>query len=639
MNNMSTRPSRALNPESEPGIGNPQSSTEARNPATENIDTLPTLDMVRLMNTEDARAPQAIASELPHIAEAIDRIAERMRPPGDGRLIYVGAGTSGRLGVLDASECPPTFGIPPELVVGLIAGGEHALTHAVEGAEDDTRAGARDVAALNVSERDSVIGIAASGRTPYVLGGMAEARKRGAFVVSLACNRPSPMEEMADVSIAPLTGPEVLTGSTRLKAGTAQKLVLNMISTGVMIRLGKTYSNLMVNVQATNVKLQARARRIVEQACGLTPDEAVAALEACGELKTAIVSTLSGVSPDEAQQRLDAAGGIVRKALSKAQDTSNRGDSFLVGVDGGGSKTVALLSDLEGRVLGRGLAGSSNYQVVGMQVAGEALNRAIRAAFADAKIEPCLPGALCLGLAGVDRPEDCALIRAWADEHLPGTPVEIVNDAQLVLATGTPEGWGVATICGTGSIVHGRNRAGQATRVDGWGHLLGDDSSGYAIGRAALRAIMRAQDGRGPQTQLARLILEHWSLDAPEDLVRRVYTMQASTQDIAALAELVDAAALAGDLVAQSILKDAGREQALAVAAVAKQLQMQGTIPCAQGGSVIVKGHFIRQMFLDSAAALGLQLDPVTPVPEPAQGALRLARRLVSSATTQQANL
>jgi len=295
-------------------IPDTQSLTEARNPATENIDTLSTLDMVRLINQEDKYVHEAIATELPQVAEAIDHIAERIKT--DGRLIYIGAGTSGRLGVLDASECPPTFNIPPELVVGVIAGGEFALTHAIEGAEDDVEMGARDVAALNVNEHDSVVGIAASGRTPYVMGGMVEARQRGALVVSLACNHPSPMSDLADVSIAPVTGPEVLTGSTRLKAGTAQKLVLNMISTGVMIKLGKTFSNLMVNVQATNQKLQARARRIVEQACGISADEAAAALEACdGQVPVAIVSQLAGVSPDEAQRRLDAADGVVRKTL------------------------------------------------------------------------------------------------------------------------------------------------------------------------------------------------------------------------------------------------------------------------------------------------------------------------------------
>ena len=290
------------------------SLTEDRNPAAENIDTLSTLDMLRLINAEDARVPQAIAVELPRIAEAVDRIVERMC--SGGRLIYVGAGTSGRLGVLDAAECPPTFSTRPELVVALIAGGEGAITHSIEGAEDDAQAGARDVAALNVSEQDSLVGIAASGRTPFVIGGMAEARKRRAFVVSLACNRPSPMEALADVSIAPLTGPEVIVGSTRLKAGTAQKLVLNMISTGVMVRLGKTFGNLMVNVQPTNAKLQVRARRIVEQACGLTADQAAATLEACGgEVKTAIVSTLASVTPGEARRRLEAGGGLVRRAL------------------------------------------------------------------------------------------------------------------------------------------------------------------------------------------------------------------------------------------------------------------------------------------------------------------------------------
>ncbi|MCX6030678.1 MAG: N-acetylmuramic acid 6-phosphate etherase [Chloroflexi bacterium] len=289
--------------------------TEARNPATESIDTLSTLDMVRLINTEDARVATAVEIELPAVAEAIDRIAERMGR--GGRLIYAGAGTSGRLAVLDAAECPPTFSTRPEQVVALIAGGAKAITQAVEGAEDDTDAGIRDIAALEVSELDSVVGVAASGRTPYVLGAMREARRRGALVISLACSRLSPMEELAEVVIAPLVGPEVITGSTRLKAGAAQKMVLNLLSTGAMIRLGKTYGNLMVDVQATNTKLRARARRIVEQATGLSSDAAAALLQACGgEVKVAIVATLAGVASDEARRRLTAAQGVVREALS-----------------------------------------------------------------------------------------------------------------------------------------------------------------------------------------------------------------------------------------------------------------------------------------------------------------------------------
>lgn len=288
--------------------------TEARNPATECIDIVSTLEMVRLINAEDSTAPAAVAAELEHIAAAIDAIAARMAQ--GGRLIYAGAGTSGRLAVLDAAECPPTFGVAPEQVLALIAGGERAIRHAVEGAEDDREAGARDVAAQQTTALDSVVGVAASGRTPYVLGGMAEARRRGCLVVSLACHHPSPMAELADIWIAPITGPEALAGSTRLKAGTAQKLVLNMLSTGVMVRLGKTFGNLMVDVQASNAKLRDRARRIVELACDLSPEAAETVLAACDhEVKTAIVAQLAGLSPEEARQRLARAHGVVRAAL------------------------------------------------------------------------------------------------------------------------------------------------------------------------------------------------------------------------------------------------------------------------------------------------------------------------------------
>jgi N-acetylmuramic acid 6-phosphate etherase len=293
--------------------------TEARNPATEAIDRLPALEIVKLMNAEDAGVAAAVAAVLPEIAGAIDAIVARMR--AGGRLIYLGAGTSGRLGVLDASESLPTFNIPPGLVVGVIAGGEPALTHSIENAEDDTLAGERDVAALEVGEKDCLVGIAASGQTPYTLGGMREARRRGGLVISIACNHPSPMAAAADIAIAPVTGPEVISGSTRLKAGTAQKMVLNMLSTGVMIRLGKTYGNLMVDVQPSNAKLRERARRIVEGACGLGPAEAAALIEHCGgEVKVAIVSHVASAPPEEARRRLAAAGGSVRVAIANLHD-------------------------------------------------------------------------------------------------------------------------------------------------------------------------------------------------------------------------------------------------------------------------------------------------------------------------------
>ena len=290
------------------------SITETRNPASSEIDQLSTLAMVKLINDEDARVALAVGAQSAQIAAAIDGIANRMRR--GGRLIYFGAGTSGRLGVLDASECPPTYSVSTDVVIGRIAGGDSALRNSLEGAEDDADSGASEVAMLDVNELDSVVGIAASGSTPYVLGAMGQARQRGALVIAIACNQPCAMEALAHIAILPIVGPEVITGSTRMKSGTAQKLALNTLSTGVMVRLGKTFGNLMVDVQAKNSKLQRRAIRIVAQACEI--DEAAAAelFTTCnGEVKTAIVAKLAKVSADAARQRLDAAGGVVRQAI------------------------------------------------------------------------------------------------------------------------------------------------------------------------------------------------------------------------------------------------------------------------------------------------------------------------------------
>ncbi len=291
-------------------------TTESVNPNTVDIDTLPTLNLVQRINDEDKRVALAIESELPQIAAAIDAIAERMGR--GGRLIYAGAGTSGRLGVLDASEMPPTYSVPRGIVIGLIAGGPTALTHSIEGAEDDPAQGRADLLALQPNANDTLVGLAASGSTPYVLGALAEARGHGMLTIGIACNRPAAILASADIAIAPLVGPEVISGSTRMKAGSAQKMVLNMISTGVMIRLGKTYGNLMVDMQANNAKLKVRARRIVAQATGLDVDVAAALLDRCGgEVKTAIVAALMKVEPPEARQRLAQAGGVVRKAVIK----------------------------------------------------------------------------------------------------------------------------------------------------------------------------------------------------------------------------------------------------------------------------------------------------------------------------------
>ncbi|WP_031478885.1 N-acetylmuramic acid 6-phosphate etherase [Streptomyces bicolor] len=292
-------------------------TTEAFRPELAEIDQLPTLDIARLMNGEDASVPAAVVSRLPQIAAAIDAIAERMAH--GGRLIYAGAGTAGRLGVLDASECPPTFNTEPGQVVGLIAGGPEAMVNSVEGAEDSADLARADLEALALTSADTVVGVSASGRTPYAIGAVQHARERGALTVGLSCNPDSALAAAAEHGIEIVVGPELLTGSTRLKAGTAQKLVLNMLSTITMIRLGKTYGNLMVDVRASNDKLRARSRRIVALATGAADADIERALtEAGGEVKTAILVLLAGVDGPTATGLLSGAGGRLRTALKRA---------------------------------------------------------------------------------------------------------------------------------------------------------------------------------------------------------------------------------------------------------------------------------------------------------------------------------
>ena len=301
---------------------------------------------------------------------------------------------------------------------------------------------------------------------------------------------------------------------------------------------------------------------------------------------------------------------------------------YLIGVDGGGSKTTALVARLDGVIVGRGTAGSSNYRAVSVENACQEIDRALRAAFASAGLEfnPRQVQMACFGLAGVDRPGDEQPLQVWAERLWPGMPVRYVNDARLVLAAGTPEGWGIAVICGTGSIAYGRSTQGQVARAGGWGYLLGDEGSGYYIGRAALRSVARAADGRGPQTALTHLVLAHWSLERPEDLIRYVYRSELPRTEIAALAALVEQAALQGDPAAEGILEQAGEELAAAAQVVAVRLGFSGPVPCALAGGVIVQGTRVTQAFLTAAASRGLQLEPVQKVTEPAVGAVQLAR-------------
>ncbi len=294
--------------------------TEQANPASSGIDTLPTEAMLRVINSEDRKVAEAVALEIPSIARAVDAIVAALQ--NGGRLFYIGAGTSGRMGLLDASECPPTFGAPPDLVQGIIAGGASALTEAEEAFEDDSEAGARDIAAREFSSADILAGIAASGRTPYVIGAVAEARRLGALTIGVSCVPDSALARAVDIAITPIVGPEVIAGSTRLKSGTALKLVLNMLTTGAFIRMGYVFDNLMVNIQPHNAKLVDRARRIVSQAAGTPYESATALLEQSGnDVRLAILMAKAGIGRARAESLLKVNAGSVSRALASVKES------------------------------------------------------------------------------------------------------------------------------------------------------------------------------------------------------------------------------------------------------------------------------------------------------------------------------
>ena len=297
--------------------------TEGRNKKSMSIDTLSTLELVKVINEEDKKVAIAVEAELNNVAKSIDKIVDSFK--NGGRLIYIGAGTSGRLGILDASECPPTYGTSPEMVIGIIAGGEKAILKAVENAEDNEELCVEDLKKINFNKKDVLVGIAASGRTPYVMGGLKYANNLGATTVGISCNPDSIIAKTASIAISPIVGPEVVTGSSRMKAGTAQKLILNMLTTGSMIKMGKVYSNLMVDVEATNLKLVERQGKIVIDATGCSKEEAEVALSKCDRhCKTAIFMILSGKNVEEAKEILKRNEGYIRKALEETYQEKNK---------------------------------------------------------------------------------------------------------------------------------------------------------------------------------------------------------------------------------------------------------------------------------------------------------------------------
>lgn len=603
--------------------------TEHKNIKSNDLDLLSSRELVLLMCDEDSQIPRVIAEQSEVIASVIDAIVSRMRQ--GGRLIYCGAGTSGRLGVLDASECPPTFSVPPGLVVGLIAGGEKALRTAVEGAEDNPSLGAKDLEQISLTANDCVVGIASSGRTPYVMGALEFAKSIGAFTVALSCINNAIINHHAEVPISLVVGPEIITGSTRLKAGTATKLVLNMISTGVMVALGKTLGNLMVDLRASNVKLKARANRIVREVTGMGEQEAAKILVECsGEVKTAIVSHEMNIDPDVARSLLTQNNGIVRKVLSGKSLSPSIDSNLMIGLDGGGTKTVAVLArggKKDFSIIGRGVSSASNPRVVGFDNAICAINDAVRLAFTDAKIPVLKPGLLVAGISGAGREEEKNILHKGISNL--AKKVVITPDASLVLEEGLMEGWGIAVISGTGSMVLGKNQQGESFRSGGWGNILGDEGSAYALGMGALKLVTQIADGRKKTSLLNEKILANLQITHAQEIVAMFSGKKLEKARIAGLAIEVLHAQEQGDQNAAVLINEQAGLLSACVVAVYNQMKIKDEmVPLTLAGSLLCKSDEYRRVFLEHLSCENIKLGMLTLVHEPALGALRLAVNL-----------
>ncbi|KAK2590568.1 hypothetical protein QQS21_011750 [Conoideocrella luteorostrata] len=632
--------------------------TELRNPRTTTIDRVSTEQLCRIFHREDSRVPAAVEPCIPVIAQTIDVLSERVR--SGGRVFYIGAGTSGRLGVLDASEIPPTYSASSDQFVALIAGGDHALRHAKEGAEDSRPGAEADLKARHFDPQvDSLIGIASSGRTPYVLGGLHYVRSIGGVTVGLVCTEPSAVgsEGNADFLIAAVTGPEVVTGSTRMKAGTATKLVLNMISSGIMIRLGKTYGNLMVDLRATNIKLQHRARNIIRfiggPSCTHSDDELDEVLQACrGSVKLAAAAVFLNVPVAEAEQRLHRNRGVLAKVFEEheRQKVANGemldDDGLVLCVDAGGTSCKAVVMSKDG-VSGSGVAGPCNVSSVGLDAAVTAISEAIQEATDNCPVTrgrkfPSITfEAAWVGIAGNDRPALATSIHNAVSELVklpPGKKPKVTTDVDLLSASASTEPGvdsAIVLVSGTGSVAMSFKRAGEGfertARVGGWGHLLGDDGSGYGIGREAIRNALREIDvlrmspGSAALSPLSKAILQQFTgqnpdpgpdpAARPEDLLSAVVAPDstlhqaegaglAATKRIAGAAKVVLSLAATDD-EARKIVDSGTASLAQLVMALVKgqcqgQGQDQGGIDTSSCGLVLAGGLMQDDLFREA---------------------------------------
>lgn len=620
-----------------------QLTTEQRNPASSEIDRLSSLDIVRLMNAEDSKVPLAVARIAEQIAAAIDVVVDRMRT--GGRLIYIGAGTSGRLGVLDASECPPTFNTPPWQVVGVIAGGQAALTRAIEGAEDYPDLAVQDLKKLSLASNDVVVGIATSGRTPYVIGGLKYADEIGAFTIGLSCNEGSELTGVSQLLLAPVVGPEVVTGSTRMKAGTATKLILNTITTATMIRLGKTYGNLMVDLSATNLKLEDRSRRIVASLADVPTEKAAELLKLShGDVKAAIVMHRRSVTEAQARRLIAEAGGQLRGALEMSPEAAApqitvaapaSSERLVIGVDGGGSKTLAWLARLPKGVseigdlkpIGEGESGGSNPNSLGWAAATANIELAVTRAFHAAGLQRQPAISMCMGVAGAGRDSEQQRIRNWADQRRLAERIQVTHDVSPLLSAPGLDGHGIALVAGTGSLAYGRTPDGRTARSGGFGYLLGDEGSGYHIALEGLRAALKAVDGRGPATSMSRGFQNRLQVSSTAHFIHRFYEQAEDRTWIAGMASVVLAAAQAGDETATEIVEQNIIDLATMVATVGVQLMGSAPkgYPLAIAGGLIVNSPYLRVGVLKRLEEGGLSPSKVVIVSAPVAGTLRLA--------------
>lgn len=531
--------------------------TEQQNPRSEKIDQVSTLDFCHIINQEDALIAPHVRKCLPAVASAIDALTERVRQ--GGRVIYVGAGTSGRLGILDASEIPPTYSAPEGQFVGLIAGGDAAIRSAQEGAEDSVDGAIHDLRAVGLHGRyDSVVGLAASGRTPYVLSCLSYAKQLGCVTVGVSCTAPSAMSLSGSIDhmINAVVGPEAITGSTRMKAGTATKMVLNMLSTGIMIKLGKTYGNMMVDVKATNQKLEQRSRNIIRSICGpkcrLSDSELDALLQCCdGSVKVAIAALSLNVTVAEAQKHLREANGLLARVLKETasiDEATSRPNGtsreYVLCIDAGGSKCAAAITSIDG-ASGYGEAEGCNVSDVGFDVAVESISMAVMRACHSIPQESGRPwqdlkfSRIWVGLAGYDRAALTARIEQRLEELFSrriGPGLRVSNDLEL-LAKLAGDKYDVDSVivlvAGTGSVAMSYRRNGanfdRVHRAGGWGYMLGDDGSGYDMGRKALRHALANLDINRARPSingvmrphkldlLTQRILNHLQPGGPED--------------------------------------------------------------------------------------------------------------------------